>query len=502
MKRQNQDNGTEFSGKTSLLQLAGPSKTLAETDNEKRCRRENGIWKKVFQMLVRPGALGLLVAGLLLYGGTYLMGTFGKPIRSDGMGYSMYLSGWVVHRSFGVEKAALAHFGEKVPTWTGCERAGEDGRLVDKYGVGVAVMALPFFLAAHTLTWWMQSPSPCEWWAYQFPMDGFSPIYQHAMGVSGLFWMWLGVVVSHWHLRRYFSRMTAAWTVGILVFGTNLLHYMVAESVLSHGYSYALFALLLLATDRWRRGTGGWKTAVFAGCVAGVLGMVRASNLAFVPCALLWGVGEGKAWKGRMARGWRELLLAGGCCLAVFSFQLWTWKCMSGHWLLNAYGAQGEGFSWLRPEIVNVLFSLRGGVFFWCPVLSVGLAGLFLARGGRGAPWRWTAVVYVLLQVWVVASWHDWAYGGGFGHRGFIETYALWVFPMAAWMEWCEVRGWWIRWGNRAVCLGCVAWCLFFMKLYYVREVSYFGLDGQALFDIFYNRAYAVREWVRGWMGR
>lgn len=246
---------------------------------------------------------------------------------------------------------------------------------------------------------------------------------------------------------------------------------------------------------------GGGGTAVFAGCVAGMIGMVRASNLAFVPCALLWGVGEGTAWRERIIRGWRDLLVAGLCCVAVFSFQLWTWKCMGGHWVLNAYGAQGEGFSWWHPEIANVLFSLRGGVFFWCPVLLTGVAGLFVRRGGNGAPWRWAAAVYALLQLWVVASWHDWPYGGGFGHRGFIETYALWAFPMAAWAEWCERRGRFARWANRVFCLGCVMWCLFFMKLYFVREVSYFGLDRQALFDIFYNRFCVVREWVTGGAG-
>jgi len=461
-----------------------------------------GEWNQLFRALGSPGSLGLLLVAVLLYAGTNLMGTFGNPIRADGMGYAMYLPGWVVHHSFGIEEAAEAHFEEDVPDWTGCERVGEEGRLVDKYGVGVAVMALPFYLAAHVVTWTMQSPYPLDWWAFQFPMDGFSPFYQHAMGLSGLFWMWVGVVVSHWHLRRYFSRRVAAWTTGLLVFGTNLLHYMASESVLSHGYSYALFALLLVAVDRWRREKGGWGTAVFAGCVAGMIGMVRASNLAVVPCALLWGVSDLTAWRERMAKGWRELLLAGACCAAVFSFQLWTWKCMSGTWLLNAYGVQGEGFAWRHPEIANVLFSLRGGVFFWCPVLATGVAGLALRRGGEGSPWRWAALTYALLQLWVVAAWHDWPYGGGFGHRGFIETYAFWAFPMAAWAEWCEGKNAWIRWANRFACLASAAWCLFFMKLYFVRELSYFGLDRQALFDIFYNRFCAVRSWVEGMAGR
>ena len=106
-------------------------------------------------------------------------------------------------------------------------------------------------------------------------------------------------------------------------------------------------------------------------------------------------------------------------------------------------------------------------------------------------------MAYALSQIWLVASWHEWPYGGGFGHRGFIETYALWAFPMAAWMEWCRGRGRWVRWLNLLFCMGCVEWCLFFMKLYFVRELSYYGLDRQALFDIFYNRVCAFRGWFK-----
>lgn len=72
----------------------------------------------------RPGALVVLIAALLLYEGTYLLGTFGSPVRADGVGYAMYLPAWVVHHSFGVETAAVARFGDAVPEWTGCERGG------------------------------------------------------------------------------------------------------------------------------------------------------------------------------------------------------------------------------------------------------------------------------------------------------------------------------------------------------------------------------------------
>lgn len=453
--------------------------------------------REMIRAMRRPGALLLLIVALLIYGMFNLLGSFVEPIHADGVGYSMYLPAWIVHHSFGVEEAVRSRFGEIIPPSIGCERVGEEGLLIDKYGVGVAVMALPFFLTAHFLTWLMAAPGALEWWAFQFSPDGFSGFYQHAMGLAGLFYMWLGVVVSHWHLRRYFTRKTAAWTIGILVAGSNLFYYMTTECVFSHGYSYALFSLLLVMADRWQRGNGTLWTAVCAGCLAGLIGMVRVSNLLFVPCVLLWGIGNRDAWSIRLVQGWQELITATGCAIMVFSFQLWTWHCMGGHWLMNAYGAQGEGFSWGHPEILNVLFSLRGGVFFWSPILLTGVLGLFVRRKGECSPWKWVVAVYVPLQFWIVASWHDWAYGGGFGHRGFIETYALWVFPMAAWVEFCERQNRWLRWGNRIACLGGVFWNLFFMKLCFIREVSGFGLDRQALFDIVYNRTCAFRTWLR-----
>lgn len=48
---------------------------------------------------------------------------------------------------------------------------------------------------------------------------------------------------------------------------------------------------------------------------------------------------------------------------------------------------------------------------------------------------------------------------------------------------------------------GGVAWCMFFMKLHCGRELSYYGLDRQALFDIFYSRFCAIREWGRALLG-
>lgn len=472
-----------------------PPTTLEHEDVFEEQQSDRTLWGCLRASLWRPGALLVLILALLLYGTTYLMGTFGRPIRADGVGYSIYLPSWVIFHTWTVDEAAESWYADGIPSWTGCKMA-ESGHYVDKYGMGCALMALPFFLVAHFLTWFMAVPGAWDWWAFQFSPDGCSAFYQHAVGLAGLLFMWAGLVISHFHLRWYFGRKVSLCSLALLLLGSNLLHYMTAESVLSHGYAFFLFSLLLLHLDLvQRRGKMGWKDAVVTGCIVGVIGMVRVPNLLFALCIPLWGCESWRAFVAKCRGQFGMWLLGGFVAVAVFSPQLLTWRATAGSWALNAYGSQGEGFDWLHPKVWNVLFSLRGGIFFWAPALLTGLAGLALSRWRKPVPWLWCIIVYLPLQLWIVSSWHDWAYGGGFGHRGFIESYSLWLFPMAAWMSFCEGKTWWVRWGNRLACLVFVLWNLFMMKLYFARELSYFGLDAQALFDIFYGRFQLLRAW-------
>jgi len=39
------------------------------------------------------------------------------------------------------------------------------------------------------------------------------------------------------------------------------------------------------------------------------------------------------------------------------------------------------------------------------------------------------------LNLWVIASWHDWAYGGSFGHRAFTESAAIFAFGYASLLQ-------------------------------------------------------------------
>ena len=80
------------------------------------------------------------------------------------------------------------------PTFTAIIRWPGTRRWVNAHPIGVAVMQAPLFGVAHALTRWTNL-SP----------DGFTLYYQHAAGLSGLFWIVAGLAMLRRVLRRHFS---------------------------------------------------------------------------------------------------------------------------------------------------------------------------------------------------------------------------------------------------------------------------------------------------------
>lgn len=443
-----------------------------------------------------------IVSCLLVYGLVYMGGAFGESIRSDGEGYYAYLPAVVIQGDASFETLADLRFGGEMPSWAGFGRCASTGRYVDIYGVGVSVMMFPFFLAAHLLTYLFRSPA--GWHRLNFPADGFSFFYQHAAGLSGMFYGLAGLAMLRRALRKWFSPGVTAATLTAILFGTNLLHYLSGESVLSHPYSFFLFAWILLIAVRLH-GDGSIRARdyVALGVAAGLVAAVRLPNALFLVVVPLYGLREHVDWTGRFLflrqrLGW--FVLAGAVACAVFFPQLMMWKFSTGRWWVNAYQAAYPALEltrFARPRMLEVLFSLRGGVLFWSPVLVFALAGFVRMR--RCCPEMLLPCIgYLLPTFWLVSSWHDWAFGGGFGHRGFVEGYVLLAFPMAALFASAvsaRRRGWVLTLTLAVVFT--IGYSLFFQMLYYTRELSVYGLDRQALFDILWWRKQMLEEWFR-----
>jgi len=70
-------------------------------------------------------------------------------------------------------------------------------------------------------------------------------------------------------------------------------------------------------------------------------------------------------------------------------------------------------------------------------------------------------LLYVVLNIYAVLSWWCWWYGGGFGLRAFIESYAFLAFPMAALFRWAFQRNWEAIGGILIIAFLCIRLNLF-----------------------------------------
>jgi hypothetical protein len=123
--------------------------------------------------------------------------------------------------------------------------------------------------------------------------------------------------------------------------------------------------------------------------------------------------------------------------------QMLTWRILFGHYIAYSYGGKTFGtkgperFYWTDPMLWQSLFSLRAGVFLWCPVFALGVLGAAAMYLRRDVPGAWILGCYVLafLLLWYLNSaWWCWPFSSYPG-RGYLEMIGLPVLGIALLFE-------------------------------------------------------------------
>src|SRR5947207_3898709 len=114
------------------------------------------------------------------------------PIRADGSGYYVYLPAVFLDHDLTLRRTLKRSFKNQLTEIVGVEDTGSTSytstgeptyhRLFDRFGVGVAMLALPFFAVGHTLALLTDEPQ-----------SGFSWPYQVADSAAGLVYVLLGL---------------------------------------------------------------------------------------------------------------------------------------------------------------------------------------------------------------------------------------------------------------------------------------------------------------------
>ena len=371
--------------------------------------------------------VAILFLGLLAFTGFTRWQTLSEEplIMTDGQGYYAYLPALFIYQdlqfSF-VDSINQTYYPEEKRASFILETPTGN---VNKYFAGTAVLQTPFFLAGCVFANIVGEP-----------IDGYSWPFQMMVGLATLVYMLLGVyLLGQFLLGIGFKQSAVFLTLLLTLFGTSLLFYSIYEPSMSHAYSFFTISAFLFYVDRASKKDNGLSFCL-AALFLGLTVLIRPTNGIIVLAVPVITSGFAGTWKllKRFFRDKKTALVSVIVLIAIVGLQPLFYLIQTGSPIVWSYG--GEGFDFLNPELYNVLFSYRKGLFIYCPVLLLSLIGLAIGIVKNKGRFIWLTV-FLIVTTWIIASWWMWYYGGSYGHRAFIEYYPFFAIGLAALFNYC-----------------------------------------------------------------
>ena len=341
-------------------------------------------------------------------------------ITSDGRGYYAYLPMLLIDHDPTFDKIAekearLLGYPHYKPGYL--VKSGD--HILNKYFAGEALLLFPFFLLGILFSYIAGTD-----------INGYSFFFQVFIGLGSLFYLFLGLDF----LRRILEKMQIrpviiALSLGVILIGTNLFYYSLWQPTMSHVFSFFAINGFLWVTIR---AIEGWnlKTASCMGIFLGLVCLIRPTNL-LVVILIPFLAGNTSDLRNFIRQTWAKkdgLYLFLAMFIFIISIQGILWYIQTGHFVVWSY--QEEGFNFGNPEIMNVLFSYRKGLFIYTPLLLLSFIGLIpLAYSNRLR--FFSITVFFVSGIYIIASWWNWYYGDGFGLRAFLDYYGIFAILLA-----------------------------------------------------------------------
>ncbi len=377
----------------------------------------------------RPLALlvALFVIFMVVYGASIFLipKRYGRLIVGDGIYYYVYLRSAVldgdlnfqndyeIYQSFNAEdlRKKQEMLKRKTPL----------GMSANFFSVGPAVLWAPFFVLTHFVAALGGHTS-----------DGYAAWEQAPLMLASILYGFIGILLIYRVTAGTFSKFAAFVSILGIWLATNVVYYMGVSPSASHVLS--LFASALFVYLWWRGREKRTKLNWWIwGLSAGLMALVRWQDLLIALLALLEWIAATRAAR-RTTKNWlADALMAGalftvGMALA-FAPQALAWQILYGSPVTAPQG--GGFFGWLSPEILNVWFSTKRGLFSWSPILFLavlGFAPLLRQQRVLGA----SAILIFLAESYINSIVTDWWGGEAFGARRFISLMPFFALGLAA----------------------------------------------------------------------
>ena len=359
----------------------------------------------------------LLQTIVLILGLAYVIALFSyieqkrNLIYSDSEGYYMYLPAWFIHDGF-----EHIHVRTKV-----YKRNPETNKYYTKYSMGVALAQAPMFL----LTDLIVRKIPGKEYA------GTEMVYSRSIVLSG----WLFCVLGLFFIVKWLRKSTEPHIILVgliaMLFGTNLWYYATAGAGMSHTYSFGLFSIVLYLIDKvYRSGSCSWLNGVLLGVIISWIILIRPTNAILLPFIFLYSHDGNLNLKQRInfwISDWMKLIPFVLASAILWYSQLQQWADMRGG--SSAYSYTNEGFIyWSKPKMLRVLIDVQNGLLLYSPVILISLYGLVRYFNEKLVMSRLILGLFFVMT-WVFGSWWAWWFGGAYGHRCYVEFYAILIIP-------------------------------------------------------------------------
>lgn len=302
-------------------------------------------------------------------------------------------------------------------------REDVSGGKVNKYYVGTALAELPFFLMAHALS------NPLG-----FDDNGYSKIYYVLISLAAIFYVFLGLWYFKKTLELYqIDSHVQAFSVLALYLGTHLFYYSMFEPSMSHVYSFAFISMFLYFGKKFFQNPA-LNNIIILSALLGMITIIRPVNILVVFVlpflAASWpNFAKALNFKDKNISG---KLLAGIVPFSILIFiQLLIYKISTGSSMVYSYNE--EGFNFLNPQIINILFSYKKGLFLYTPLCFISLLGFYFFRNRKFE--GISLFLFLLLITYVFSSWWNWWYGGSFSSRVYVEFLSLFGILLAVLLQ-------------------------------------------------------------------
>ena len=350
----------------------------------------------------------------------------------------------------------------------------ETGNYVLKTTMGPAILYSPFFFVAHVYAK-----------TFGYNTGGYSQPYKIALILSSVFYLLIGLLLVRKILKKFYSETVVGFVLLALALGTNIVWFTTFKASMPHTQSFMLIAIFIFYTIKWHE-NNKLKYIIIIGLSIGLISLIRPTNILIALFFIFYNYTKFSDTQKQInlfLKNYKQISVIILLAIIIWIPQFLYWKTVTGHYFYYSYGSN-ERFFFNNPQIINGLFSFRKGLFLYTPVLMfsvLGLPFLFKSRKEVAIP----ITIFTILNIYIIFSWWAWWYGGSFGQRAFIDSFALAAFPIASTLEYFTNKKKLVSISFLVIFNITILLAMYHTYLFRTGAIHWDGMTKEAYFDSF-----------------